>query len=127
MKSGLPSADPTSGLKSRVNYAAGSPEMQVNDAAETEFRNWAFGLLLAEGEYPLEDLITDGAELTGVSINAIRNYAKKMCSHRFGPLEKSRFAGRGPVIVRIKSKVRKAVTNEERTPSEAAQGSVGGQ
>ena len=49
---GLLSADPTSQLKGKVNYSSGSPEMQVNDAAETEFRNWAFALLLGKGDYP---------------------------------------------------------------------------
>jgi len=119
---GLPSSDPTSVLKAKVNYSIGSPEMQVNDAVETAFRNWAFALLLSKGQYPQEDLIVDGAERTGASINAMRNYVKKMCSPQFGPLESFRFAGKGPRFVRIKDDVLRAVRSEQRSPTEAAQG-----
>jgi hypothetical protein len=125
-KLGLPSADSTTALKSKVNYSSGSPEMQVNDAVETEFRSWAIGLLLRLGEYPLDNLIADGAERTGGSINAIRNYLKKMCSPLYGSLETFRVAGRGPTHVRIKAQFRKAISNEKMTPSEVAQGSKEG-
>ena len=118
----LPSADATTQLKAKVNYSCGSPEMQVNDAVETEFRLWAFALLLRKGEYPLEDLVADGAEMTGASMNAVRNYLKKLCSPQYGPLEKFRFAGKGPVHIRIKSKIRQAVSSDKITPFEAAQG-----
>ncbi len=118
----LPSLDPTTSLKSKVNYSLGSPEMQVNDAVETEFRNWAFGLLLKQDEYPIEDLISDGAELTGGSVNAIRNYLKKMLSPQFGPLERHRFAGRGQMMVRIKSSLKQEVADGRKTPTEAAGG-----
>ena len=99
--------------------------MQVNDAAETEFRNWAFALLLGKGDYPLEELVADGAERTGVSINAIRNYLKKMCSPLYGPLERFRFAGKGPVHVGIKPQIKRAVFDDRVTPSQAAQGATG--
>ncbi len=122
---GLAGADSTSVLKSRVNYSSGSPEMQVNDAVETEFRGWTIALLIRMGEYPLNDLISDGAEHTGVSVNAVRNYLRKMCSPLFGPLETFRFAGRGPTHVRIKPHVKEALDSEKRTPSDVAQGLQG--
>ena len=117
----LPSTDPTVLLKSKVNYSSGSPEMQVNDEAETEFRNWAVALLIGKGEYPVEDLIADGAERTGASVNAIRNYLKKLCSPSYGSLETFKFAGRGRTHIKIKAQLRKAISNGDRTPTEVAQ------
>ena len=121
-----PSVDPTSMVRSKVNYSRGSAEMQVNDIAETDFRNWAFAFLLNKGDagYPLEDLVSDGAEMTGTSINAVRNYLAKMLSKQFGPLEKFRFAGKGPFHVGIKQRFRQGVLNDKVTASEAAQGVI---
>lgn len=124
---GLPSADATTALKARIDYSNGSPEMQVNDAAEGEFRKWVVALLLKYEDYPLKVLIEDGAEWTGTSLNAIRNYLRKMCSRLYGPLETFRFAGKGPTHVRIKVRWKEAILRDERTPTEVADGLPGGQ
>ncbi len=123
---GLQSVDATSALKGRVNYSTGSPEMQVNDEAEGRFRRWAIALLLKYGEYPLRDLVSDGAEFSGVSPNAVRNYLCKMLSPLYGQLETFRFGGSGPTFARIKPRIKAAIYRDERTPSEIANGPSGG-
>jgi hypothetical protein len=58
-------------------------------------------------------VIADGAELTGASINAVRNYLKKMLSPTYGPLHKFRFAGKGRLHVSLKSHIRELIEKEQ--------------
>ena len=99
--------------------------MQVNDITEVEFRNWTIGLLLRVDEYPVEDWISDGAEKTGASVNAIRNYAKKMLSRMFGSLERHRLGNKGPTFVRLKAPLKRAINEEQLTPGQVASGYFG--
>ena len=120
----FPNADATSILKSKVNYSSGSPEMQVNDYTEIEFRNWITALLLKKKVYPLDDAVADGAEKTGASVNAVRNYLKKMLSPLYGPLKKFKFAGRGNMFITFKPNVRAALDRGDLLPRQVADGEL---
>ncbi len=94
--------DATTRIKQSVDYQQGSPEMQVNDYAELEFRNYIIARIKIEGEVEKEDAIGSGAERAGVSINACRNYLIKMVSKE-GPCIEIKLPSKTRVI-RLKRK-----------------------
>ena len=94
--------------------------MQVNDLVEQPFRVWVIAILLSNGHYPIQDIISDGAENFEVSRNAVTNYLTKMLSRMFGILLKERYAGKGLLHVYLKDEVRRAIEDGALTPMEAA-------
>ncbi len=72
--------DATTEYKNKIKYYEGSPEMQANECYELAFRNWLIAYLINYGEIEKEEAIASGAERTGASINAVRNYLMKFTS-----------------------------------------------
>ncbi len=76
--------DATSKIKDKVDYQKGSAEMKANDYFEMGFRNWLTAYLIGHLEIAKDEAIASGAETTGASINACRNYLLKFTS-KAGP------------------------------------------
>jgi len=89
----------TAKIKAAVDYQQGSPEMQANDYYELEFRNYIIARLKRTENHKIEkdDAISSGAERTGASINACRNYLMKMASSE-GPCYEAKLPSKTRVI-----------------------------
>ncbi len=72
--------DATTKYKQKIKYYEGSIEMQANECYELEFRSWLTAYLKNFIEIEKEEAIASGAERTGASINACRNYLMKFTS-----------------------------------------------
>lgn len=70
----------TAKIKAKLDYQRGSLEMQANDYFELSFRNYITAKIKQKGEIEKEDAIGSGAEVSGASVNACRNYLIKMTS-----------------------------------------------
>ena len=89
--------DATTRIKQKVDYQKGSKEMQANDYYELGFRNWLTAKLLNRKEIEKDDAIASGAEITGASINACRNYLLKFTSNE-GPAYEAKLPSKTRVV-----------------------------
>lgn len=101
--------DATTRIKQNVDYQNGSKEMQANDYFEPEFRSWLTAKLLNQKEIEKDDAIASGAERTGASINACRNYLLKFTSNE-GPAYEEKLPSKTKVV-RLKKSYLKKITN----------------
>jgi len=106
--------DATSRIKQNVDYQKGSSEMQANDYFELGFRNWLTANLLNRKEIEKDDAIASGAEITGASINACRNYLLKFTSNE-GPACEIKLPSKTKVVRLRKSYLDKITGNEGNT------------
>lgn len=103
---GMPSSSPESVhgdgtliAKETVDYSEGSPEMQVNDFAETAYRNWSIAMLRQRRLMLKKELVNAGAEEVGVSPVTTRRYLDKLTSIK-GSLKE--FKQGGQTFVKLK-------------------------
>ena len=89
--------DATSKIKDKVDYQKGSAEMQANDYFELAFRNWLIAYIIIHKAITKDEAIASGAEITGASINACRNYLLKFKSEA-GPGYEIKLASKTRVI-----------------------------
>lgn len=85
-------------VKTAVDYASGSAEMQAAQLYELPFRGWLMQVLRNTDHVGKEDAIYSGAEITGASITTVDRYLKKLTSSA-GPLREARDSMGGIVIM----------------------------
>ena len=85
-------------VKTAVDYASGSAEMQAAQLYELPFRRWLMQVLRNTDHVGKEDAIYSGAEITGASITTVDRYLKKLTSSA-GPLREARDSMGGTVIM----------------------------
>lgn len=80
------SGSPTEQVHKIVDYGQGSPEMQVTDLAEDEYRYYVIARIRLQGPIPKREAINAGAERVGINPTTSRRYLDKLTSSE-GPLK----------------------------------------